>query len=120
MLDFGQTISFGARQVELPLIGPVPDSLTWTAKRIAAARFDLDWQALDYLDSTGWLTMPALVFHGTADSTVPISTSRALARAEPRLVDLVETEGVEHVRSWNADPQAYDAAIAGFVTGLPR
>lgn len=120
MLDFGQTISFGARQVKLPLVGPVPDSLTWSAKRIAAARFDLDWRALDYLASTSWLTMPALVFHGTADLTVPISTSRALAKAEPKLVRLIETQGVEHVRSWNADPRAYDEAIRAFVNALPR
>jgi pimeloyl-ACP methyl ester carboxylesterase len=118
MLDFGETVSFGARQLDLPLLGHVPDSLTWTAKRIAAARFDVDWDALDYLHGPAWVSMPTLVFHGTADTTVPIATSRALARAEPDLVTLVETKGVEHVRSWNADPQAYQRRIERFLAGL--
>lgn len=120
MLDFGETVSFGARQVEVPLLGHVPESLTWTAKQIASTRFDIDWAALDYLTDPTWLTMPTLVFHGTSDTTVPISTSRALAKDEPDLVTLVETKGVEHVRSWNADPQAYDGHIRTFLDGLDR
>ena len=120
MLDFGETVSFGARQLQVPVVGHLPESLTWAAKHIAALRYDIDWGALDYLSDTSWLTMPALVFHGTADTTVPVTTSRRLARERARLVTLVETKGVEHVRSWNADPQAYDARIATFVAGLTR
>ncbi len=118
MLDFGETVSFGARQLDLPVLGHVPESLTWTAKRIAAARFDLDWDALDYLSDPSWLTVPALVFHGTADTTVPVATSRQLVRTKPDLVTLVETRGVEHVRSWNADPAAYDGHVRAFLDGL--
>ncbi len=118
MLDFGTTISFGARQLEVPVIGHIPESLTWTAKKIASVRYDVDWAALDYLTDTSWLTMPALVFHGTADRTVPISTSRELAKDKTSLVTLVETEGVEHVRSWNADPAAYDTRIRTFLGRL--
>ena len=115
MLDFGTTISFGARQLEVPVIGHIPESLTWTAKKIAAARYDVDWAALDYLSDTSWLTMPALVFHGTADKTVPIATSRELKKDKTSVVTLVVTKGVEHVRSWNADPAAYDARIRKFL-----
>lgn len=119
MLDFGETVSFGARQLELPVGAHVPGTLTWTAKRIAEARFGVDWDALDYLaDGSPWLNVPTLVFHGTADTTVPISTSRELKEQNPALVTLVETRGVEHVRSWNADPAAYDAAIKDLVEGL--
>ncbi len=118
MLDFGETVSFGARQLRLPVLGHVPGSLTWTAKQLAAVRFDVDWAALDYLSDPSWLTMPTLLFHGTADTTVPIATSRRLARAEPGLVTLVETPGVEHVRSWNADPRAYDEHVRTFLRGL--
>ena len=118
MLDFARTVEFGARQLEVPVLGHVPDSLTRTAEWIAAARYDIDWDAIDYLDDTSWLTMPALVFHGTADRTVPIATSRELAKEEPDRVTLVETEGVQHVRSWNADPEAYAAAVKTFVKGL--
>lgn len=120
MLDFAETVRFGARQIELPVLGPVPDSLTWTAQRIAAARYDIDWDALDYLDDTSWLKVPTLVFHGTADTTVPPSTSREVAEDVPGKVTLVETKGVEHVRSWNADPQAYDAHIRDLVEKVAR
>ena len=120
MLDLAETVRFGARQIELPVLGPVPDSLTWTAQRIAAARYDLDWDALDYLDDTSWVSVPALVFHGTADTTVPVSTSRGLAKDVPGKVTLVETEGVEHVRSWNAAPSAYDSRIRALVDEVGR
>ncbi len=111
MLDFRRTVEFGAEQLDLPLVGGVPGSLTAVAARLAAFRYDLDWDSIDYLDDVSWLAEPALVFHGTADTTVPIATSRQLAREKKDLVTLVETKGVEHVRSWNADPDAYDAAI---------
>lgn len=118
MLDFGTTVSFGARQLEVPVLGHVPDSLTWSAKKLAAARYDVDWAALDYLTDTSWLTMPALVFHGTADKTVPVATSRELEQDKTSLVTLVETLGVEHVRSWNDDPAAYIARIRKFLGRL--
>ena len=88
---------------------------TWSAKKLAAARYDVDWAALDYLTDTSWLTMPALVFHGTADKTVPVATSRELEQDKTSLVTLVETLGVEHVRSWNDDPAAYVARIRKFL-----
>jgi pimeloyl-ACP methyl ester carboxylesterase len=120
MLDFAKTVQFGARQLELPVLGHVPDSLTWTAERIASARYDLDWDSIDYLDDTSWLKVPTLLFHGTADTTVPISTSRELAKDKPGLVTLVATKGVEHVRSWNADPPAYDERVRQLVDRVER
>ncbi len=120
MLDFGETVAFGARQISLPLLGPVPAPLTWTAQRISTVRFGIDWDAVDYLDDTSWLREPALVFHGTADTTVPIATSRRLAEEQPRRVTLVTVPGTEHVRSWNTDPEAYDARIARFVEQVTR
>ncbi len=118
MLDFAETVRFGARQLDLPVPGPARDLLTATALQLAAVRFDVDWDATDYLTDTDWLSVPTLVFHGTADTTVPISTSRQLAGAHPELVTLVETEGVEHVRSWNHDPEAYDKAVRAFIERL--
>ncbi len=103
----------------LPAGAHVPPTLTWPAERIAAERFDVDWDALDYLaDGSPWLDVATLVFHGTADTTVPISTSRELEQANPEVVALVETKGVEHVRSWNADPEAYDRAVKELVDRL--
>ena len=82
MLDFGETVSYGAEQEPLPLFGHVPAPLTWTAKQLTALRYGVDWAATDYLDDTGWLDAPALVIHGSDDTTVPLRTSEA-AQGEP-------------------------------------
>ena len=117
MLDLGATIRHGAAQRELPVVGlPLPGALTWTARQIAAQRFDLDGDVVDYLDDTSWLTVPALVFHGTEDATVPDSVTRRLAAAEPALVQHVAVREAGHVESWNLDPAAYDDAVRRFLT----
>lgn len=118
MLDFAETVRFGAEQLDLPLPGPAREALTWTALHLASVRFDIDWGAVDYLDRSSWLSVPTLLFHGTADTTVPIATSRELAADHPDLVTLVELPGVEHVRSWNHGPEAYDTAIGSFLDGV--
>jgi hypothetical protein len=118
MLDFGETVSYGAEQEPLPLFGHVPAPLTWTAKQLTALRYGVDWAATDYLDDTGWLDAPALVIHGSDDTTVPLRTSEALRASRPDRVTLVVVPGAEHVESWNVDPQAYDEAVARFLRRL--
>ena len=119
MLDFGATIEHGAAQRELPVLGlPLPGALTWTARQIAGVRYDIDGSRVDYLDDTGWLTVPALVFHGTSDDTVPDSVTRRLEAAEPGLTAPVIVEGAEHVESWNLDPASYDRTVRRFLEPL--
>ena len=96
----------------------MPGALTWTAKRLATLRFGVDWSAVDYADDSGWLDVPTLVFHGTEDTTVPISLSRQLAADHRDLVRLDAVEGAHHVASWNADPRAYESRVRGFLRGL--
>ncbi len=111
MLDLAATVEHGAAQRDLPVVGGVPDVLTGTARWIAGWRYDLDWAAVDYLPAD-WLDVPALVFHGTADDLVPISTTDALAADRPDLVTAVRIRGAGHVRAWNADPAAYEQHVA--------
>ncbi len=118
MLDFGETVSYGAEQEPLPVLGHVPAPLTWTAKQLSGLRYGVDWTATDYLDDTGWLTVPALVIHGAADSTVPLRTSERLEASHPDLVTLDVVPHAEHVESWNVDPAAYDAEVARFLRRL--
>jgi len=115
MLDLGETVSYGASQRTLPLLGTVPAPLTWTAKQIAALRWDVDWDAMDYLDDTSWVTAPTMVVHGDDDLTVPLRVSEELAAARPDLVELVEFKGAGHVASWNSAPDRYDALLARFL-----
>jgi fermentation-respiration switch protein FrsA (DUF1100 family) len=115
MLDLAATVAHGAAQRRLPLLGSgVPDVLTGTAEWIAGWRYDLDWDAVDYLPAD-WLGVPALVFHGTDDDTVPISTSDELAADRPDLVHEVRVPGAGHVRAWNADPDAYERVEGAFL-----
>lgn len=114
-LDFRATVEWGAAHRTLPLLGtPIPDLLTGTAEWIAGWRYGVDWEATDYLPGT-WLHVPALVFHGTADDTVPISTSDRFRAAHPDRVAEVRVDGATHVGSWNVDPARYDRREASFL-----
>jgi uncharacterized protein len=115
MLDFGETVSHGASQKSLPLLGSVPGSLVGAAKLLATARYGVDWGAIDYLEDTSWVTAPTLVLHGTADLRVPIATSQRLAAAEPELVRLRSFPDAEHVGAWNQDPRTYTTLVRDFL-----
>lgn len=114
-LDLRSTVTFEAGERTLPGIGTsIPGVLTDTAEWMAGWRYGLDWDAVDYLHGD-WLKVPALVFHGTADETVPIATSDELAKAHPDLVQEVRVPGAAHVGSWNVDPAAYSAKESAFL-----
>ncbi len=115
MLDFAETVAYGASQIGLVGGVPVPASLVWSAKEIAHLRYDVNWELLDYNDDVSWLRAPVLVFHGLADLTVPVESSRQLAARSGR-VTLVEVPGAGHVESWNADPVSYEARMEAFLT----
>ena len=116
MLSFRRTVEFGAAQRSLPVVGlPIPGALTWTARTLAGWRFGIDWAAIDYLDGR-WVRVPTLLFHGTADETVPIATSDELHRSHPGLVQQTRVEGAAHLAAWNADPQRYNARLGSFLT----
>jgi hypothetical protein len=118
LLDLDTTIDWQAGERTLPVVHlPIPGPLTTTAKGIADHRYHLGLSGLDYLPG-GWLHVPALLFHGTADPTVPIATSDRFAAAHPGVVTEVRVPGAGHVASWNADPKAYDAAVDQFVNGI--
>jgi fermentation-respiration switch protein FrsA (DUF1100 family) len=116
MLNFSATVDDNASRETLPLVGvPLPSSLTAVAKWMAGWRFGVDWSELDYLADADAFEVPFLVFHGTADTTVPIATSEELRRSRPDLVTLVRCEGAEHIECWNLDPQAYADRVHAFV-----
>lgn len=86
---------------------------------IADLRWGVDWETTNYVQRADQiLQVPTLVFHGTSDQTVPISSSRQLAARVPDLIDLVETPAAGHVLSWNADPERYETYLARFLERL--
>ena len=114
MLDFGQTVDFGTRQRNLPGV------LGATAKWLATLRYDIDWKTLDFLGRSDDLSVPMLLFHGDADTLVPVETSEALAADRPDLVTFVKVEGAKHVCSWNAAPDRYERAVGDFLARVAR
>jgi len=114
MLDFGQTVDFGTSQRNLPGV------LGATAKWLATLRYDADWEALDFLSRADELSMPMLLFHGDADTMVPVGTSEALAARRPDLVTFVKVEDAKHVGSWNKAPDRYEREVRDFLTRVAR
>jgi uncharacterized protein len=117
MLDLKSVVGYGASQRTLPVIGTrIPAPLVWTAEQIAAARFGLNWQTTNYLTNTSWLTMPALITHGTADTTVPISLSIKIKALKPALVTLAQFPGAGHLESWNINKARYTSLLTTFLS----
>lgn len=118
VLSFSQTVDFRASNTNLPLLPvTVPQPLTNFAKWISSWRFDVDWEASNYLERTNDLAAPMLIFHGTEDISVPVDTSQQLAESRPDIVTLV-TNDSGHTRSWNIGPEAYAEAIDDFLDEL--
>jgi alpha-beta hydrolase superfamily lysophospholipase len=112
MLDLGSAIDHGVRQRGLPVF------LSGIGKFLAQVRFDVDWKALNYLSRASELDVPILLFHGDADTVVPVETSDALAHARPDLVTYHRVPEATHARSWNIDPEKYEAAVRKFLVEL--
>ncbi len=119
-IDFGETVVHNASQRELPILPfKVPESLSAVAKFMTSLRIGISWRTLDYVDSSSEsLKLPILVHHGTADLTVPISTSVDFARINPTLVRLVQVEGADHVESLEVLGEQYTALILEFISSL--
>lgn len=96
----------------------VPRWLTPVAQGVITLRTGLRWSDLDQVARAGDWTTPVLLYHGTADATVPVESSDAFAAARPDLVEYVRVTGVGHVRSWNADPDAYAAHLRAFLDAV--
>lgn len=119
MLSLSRVVADGA-QTALPGGLAVPGTLVWAAEQFTTLRYGVDWRAVDYLDDTRWLTVPTLVTHGTADPTVPVTTSEQLRAARPRLVRLVEFPGAMHAESWNSDMLRWNDVVGQFLKPLAR
>jgi alpha-beta hydrolase superfamily lysophospholipase len=118
MLDLRAAIDYQVDRHLIPIIGRLPAPLIRTAKRIASARFGVDWSAISYLDETTWLKVPALVTHGDDDPRVPISTSLRLNELKPSLVTFEVFPGAGHLESWNIDRSRYTSLVESFLAPL--
>ena len=63
---------------------------------------------------------PTLVFHGGADTLVPLRTSKLLANSRSDLVRCVTVRGASHGRAWNLDPDRYERVVREFLERVAR
>jgi uncharacterized protein len=112
VLDWRETISFHATEMGLPAIGSLP--VEWAI----GARIDADWDSLDALRHTDDFRLPILLFHGTEDDIVPISTSDDFAAELPRHVTYFRAPRAGHTQAWNVNPRLYERRLTRFLAGL--
>ena len=82
-------------------------------------RADIDFDRFDLVRNPPALKPPTLLFHGTADGTVPAQSSRDLATAAKGLgwpLQYVEIPGADHTSGWNVATDTYRDALADFLT----
>lgn len=111
-LDWKAILSFNAKEMGLPSFAAVP--VEW----MIGERIKADWDRADALRHTADFHLPILLFHGTADDLVPISTSDAFAAKLRKWVTYYRVPGAAHVHSWNIDPGLYDRRVEGFLARI--
>lgn len=116
-LNLDALIDYGASQRRVAGM-PLPGALTGLAKFLATLRFGIDFQSVDYLKRTQELAAPILLFHGGADTRVPISVSDQLAEARPDIVEYATFDGAAHTGSWNIDRERYEDLVRQFLDRL--
>lgn len=109
VLDWRAVLALQASERGLPAF------LATTTQWAVSLRIGLNWGAFDQVARAQQFRMPILLFHGTEDQTVPISSSDAFARALPRSVTYYRVPGAGHVEAWNVDPPRYDARVRAFL-----
>lgn len=111
-LDWKAILSFNAKEMGLPSFAATP--VEW----MIGERIKADWDRADALRHTADFHLPILLFHGTADKLVPISTSDAFAAKLRPWVTYYRVPGAAHVHSWNVDPRLYDERVESFLAHI--
>jgi len=112
ILNFGATVESGAMQLGVPLV------FVAIGKFISTLRFDINWEDLNYISRVDQLTLPLLLFHGDADTTVPIEISDSLATRWLSMLAYVPIRDATHIRSWNINPDLYEKEVSRFFQDL--
>jgi len=112
VLDWQETISFNATEMGLPSFSSLP--VEWAV----GARIDADWESLDAARHPEDFQLPILLFHGTEDEVVPISTSDGFAAQLPDRVTYFRVPEAGHTEEWNVDSGLYERRLGAFLRRL--
>jgi len=108
-LDWQAILSFNATRMGFPSFLSKP--VEWAI----GARIDADWESLDAIEHPEDFRLPILLFHGTEDEVVPISTSDDFAAELPRWVTYFRVPEAGHTEEWNVDPRLYERRLGAFL-----
>jgi uncharacterized protein len=108
-LDWQRVLEFHATEMGLPGFSALP--VEWAI----GARIDAGWDSLDALSHAADFHLPILLFHGSEDKVVPISTSEDFAAELPHWVTFYRVPKAGHTESWNVAPQRYDRRLEAFL-----
>jgi predicted alpha/beta-fold hydrolase len=91
----------------------LPTILAGPGFRIATLRSGIDFDRISTMP--GSITRPTLIIHSSDDDNVPNPPSKAVAAAQPDLVQLLDLQHGGHVRTWNFNPVRYEQAVRDFL-----
>ncbi|HEX8690695.1 MAG TPA: alpha/beta hydrolase [Solirubrobacterales bacterium] len=107
-LDWREVLAFNATEMGLP--GFIARPVEWAI----GARIDADWESLDAVEHPEYFQLPILLFHGTEDEVVPISTSEEFAAELPR-VTFYRAPRAGHTEAWNVNSRLYERRLRAFL-----
>ncbi len=113
LLDWRATLHLQAAARRLP------SPLTLLATLVTKWRIGIDFDQFDMVRKPPSVRPPTLMFHGDADTAVPVGPARALTSIADGLdwpMRYREVAGAEHTAAWNADPPGYEAEVAEFLS----
>jgi alpha-beta hydrolase superfamily lysophospholipase len=113
-LDWKAILEFNASRMGFPGFAANP------VECAIGARIDADWASLDALRHPEDFHLPVLLFHGTDDKVVPISTSDRFAEELPRWVTYYRVPRAGHTEAWNVDPRLYERRLGAFLKRTAR
>jgi uncharacterized protein len=108
-LDWKAILSFNASEMGLPSFAA--DPVEW----MIDVRIKPNWNSLDALLHPGAFHLPILLFHGTQDKLVPISSSDGFARELGGWVSYYRVPGAGHTEAWNVAPALYEQRVRAFL-----
>ncbi len=117
-VSWAKTLVLQGQDRGLPMTG----LLAWDAELVSGWRAGIDFGRMELADTPPAHRPPTLLFHGSADTTVPVQASRdlaAAARSNGWPLTYVEVSGAEHTASWNVDPKGYESHLRDFLGGRP-
>jgi uncharacterized protein len=112
VLDWQAVLSFNATEMGFPSFLSRP--VEWAI----GARVDADWESLNAGRHPDDFQLPILLFHGSEDDVVPISTSDEFAAELPRQVTYFRVPEAGHTEAWNVNPGLYERRLGAFLQRL--